>query len=499
MFNGAATNLGWTSGNAAATQPQRWAAQPFTLPAGNWRITTITPQYFVPAGLPTDIGFKIWSRVGQIAPAVADEKATGSNPYTAASAPLAVDVTLPGGDYYLSIYAIGPVGNTIGWFTNAPNGIHFIDPINNVPFMWRGTTYPPPSWVMYELPATTLAPYNGSDPNKLYCASFKIDGFELQPYCASGAGGLLNDNVGGTWPTALPAVTFSSSVTLPPEAVSITSVKLHGPTHTYVGDVHFVLVDPSGIQHNLIQRIGFTGSGFGSSGDFVGGDFEIVESGGATLPSAGNLAGGTYNQYFGTGGGLWPNGNAGVFNTPISAIPVVPGGLYTLVEYDWAGGDTGSLASWELCGVGDPAPDSYCTAGTSLNGCTPSMTYSGLPSASNLSGFAITMINADAHRFCGMIYSLAPAYTPISGSSSAFCVASPWQRVVYPLNDSGGVGTCDGTVSTDLLNFVQTYPGALGAPFSSGETLYIQGFNRDSGNGTRNLNMANGLRVTFIP
>jgi hypothetical protein len=187
LFNGAASNLGWTSGNVSAAQPQRWAAQPFTLPAGNWHITQIAPEWFTGTGVNTSLGFKIWHRVGQVAPAVADEAVSGSAAVVLDNDPITTDFVLAGGDYYLSVFSASAQGNTIGWFTNAQSGIHFIDPINLVPFMYRGTTYPPPSWVMYELAPAVLAPSGGSDPNKLYCAAFKIIG-EAAPvtYCTAG-------------------------------------------------------------------------------------------------------------------------------------------------------------------------------------------------------------------------------------------------------------------------------------------------------------------------
>lgn len=499
FFNAALTNLGWTSGNVSAAQPQRWTAQPFTLPAGNHHVVQIEAEYFVPAANPTAIAWVIWNRTGQNAPTSVDEVASGVVPFTAAGAPLGVDLTLPGGDYYLTIYAVAPQGTTIGWFTNAQNGIHFIEPSNSLPFMWRSSTYPGGGFLVYQLPAATLSQNAGLDPNKLYCAAFRIRGFTEIPSCVSGAGGALPDTTGGTWPTVLPTGTpFSSSIVLPSGMTSITSLKLNGLLHSWVGDVHLVLVDPNGVAHNLIQRAGFTGTGFGNSGDFVG-NYEIVETGGSTFPPSGNVAVGVYNQYFGSGGGLWPSGNANVFNTPLSAIPVIPGGLYTLLCYDWAGGDTGNLGSWELCGMLDPTPTGYCTSGTSLAGCTPVMAYGGLPSVAASSGFLVGMLGADSNRNCGLLYSLSPAAIPLPGSSSLLCVGAPRQRLFNPLSTTGGTSGCDGQLVVDLSAFLAANPGALGAPFSAGDTLYLQGFNRDNGNGNRNLVTSNGMQITFIP
>lgn len=500
VFNGVLTNLGWTSGDLGGTSTQRWAAQPFSLPAGNWQISQIAPAYFVPAANPANMGWRIWNRTGSAAPTVADEVASGTTPFTAASAPFDVNLVLPGGDYYLSIYAVDPVGVSVGWFTNAQNGIHLIEPSNALPFMWRAASYPAPGFAVYQLPATTLSQQAGLDPNKLYCADFRILGFPVLDTCTSGVGGALPDTAGGTWPTALPTGTpFSSAITLPAGTTSIDKVKLNGLSHTWVGDSHIVLVDPNGAAHNLIHRIGFAGTGFGNSGDFLGGDYEIVESGGLTFPTSGNPAAGTYNQEFGAGAGLWPSGNAGVFNTPLSAIPVIPGGVYTLVAYDWAGGDTGNLVSWELCGSQSTAPSSYCVSGTSLNGCVPVMGFSGVPSLTASSGFTVTMSNADVGRNGGLLYGLSTAQIPLPGTSSFLCTTLPRQRLVVPMGFTGGTVGCDGSITTDLMAFLASHPAALGAPFTAGETIYVQGYNRDNGAPPRNLVFSNGLAVTFLP
>ena len=186
IFNGASTNLGWTSGNVSAAQPQRWAAQPFTLPAGTWNITEIAPEYFIPAGNPTDMGWTIWSRNGSAAPTAADEITSGTTPFVAASSPFPVNVTLTGGDYYLSIYAYSPQGNTVGWFTNAQNGIHLTDALG-VTFMWRASAYPSPGFAVYQLAPAVLSQSPGLDPNKLYCASFALRGYAAPvTYCTAG-------------------------------------------------------------------------------------------------------------------------------------------------------------------------------------------------------------------------------------------------------------------------------------------------------------------------
>lgn len=495
---------------------------------------------------------------------------------------------------------------------------------------------------------------------------------------ASGTGG------GGTWATALPPNSSASSVTLPSGAATIGSLTFTGLAHSWVGDVHFVLEDPNGGKHNVITRLGFTGTGAGSNSDFNAANTITISDAGAPFPGVlpNPIAAGTYAPHFGTAGGLWPTGNLGITNDPLSAIPVVPGGTYTLRVYDWVSGDVGALASWSIQGaevvaacnidfddasgsaagvpspayagagvagvwnaispspsnaplvdlsgfatsmtisglagpftfdnagtsgddaallddVADPSPASsytingvpsgtyevivyawapdnrtgfltdvtisggvagtqtcggatwsgshvegvtfvrdttvvtggsitiavatntgfasvnglqlrrtsgsidpstYCVSALSVNGCTPVMSFSGTPSVAASSGFTVAMINADGLRTGGMFYGFGPASIPFGSGSATLCTTAPRKRLLNPLGaTSGTTGACDGALSVDLLAFIAANPSTLGAPFVAGDTLYLQGWNRDNGNGSKNIATSNGLRVTFQP
>src|SRR5262245_49045854 len=164
---------------------------------------------------------------------------------------------------------------------------------------------------------------------------------------ASGTGG------GGVWPTILPPQPFASSARSDHFPFAIISVTLTGVTHTWIGDLQIVLVDPAGNAHNVLHRPGFTGVGFGSSADFIGGTyvFTSVEAGAAQLPTLGSVPPGTYRQDF----GVWPDGAAGIDNTPLSAISG-GSGFWTLRIYDWAGSDLGEFDSWTMTYLWIPAP-----------------------------------------------------------------------------------------------------------------------------------------------
>lgn len=180
------------------------------------------------------------------------------------------------------------------------------------------------------------------------------------PIPAVGTGG------GGSWTsgdgaTALPTDPFESSINIGTGVLSVNSITLEGLSHTWIGDLHAVLVDPSGDEHNIFVRPGlFNASGFGNSGDFLGGDYTFVESGAPNdLPTdstAFDPPAGTYNQTFaGSPSAQWVDGNLGIFNTPLSAI-AGDAGDWTLKIYDWAGGDSGSLGGWSIDVELVPAP-----------------------------------------------------------------------------------------------------------------------------------------------
>ena len=140
----------------------------------------------------------------------------------------------------------------------------------------------------------------------------------------------------------------------------------------------------------------------------------------------------------------------------------------------------------------------YCTAGTTTNGCTPSMAWSGTPSASAASGFQIICAQSEGDRYGLILYGMAPAAVSWAiNSTSLVCVAPP-QRRTGAYSSGGTIGTCTGTYSLDFNAFMQSDPGALGSPFSAGQVFYAQAWFRDNG-APKGTNLSNGLRFTLAP
>jgi len=266
----------------------------------------------------------------------------------------------------------------------------------------------------------------------------------------SGPGGLIpavgDGGVGAVWPTSLPSDPFISTVNVAVPVTSVTSVELAGFAHTWLGDVHVVLEAPGGARYNVLHRAGFTTAGFGNSGDPTGTPHLFVESGGLTVPAVGNMVAGTYNRYAGT----WTDPS--INNTAFSSI-AGPAGVWSLYIYDWAGGDSGSLAGWTLTvnGGGSTPPTTYCTAKTSSSGCVPAIGFTGTPTPAG--SFTATCTQVEANALGVLFYGTAgPAAIPFQGAF--LCVNPPVVR--FPFQPSGGAAACSGTYSTALTALISS-------------------------------------------
>lgn len=127
----------------------------------------------------------------------------------------------------------------------------------------------------------------------------------------------------------------------------------------------------------------------------------------------------------------------------------------------------------------DAGVATYCTAGVSSSGCTPSIAGFGIPSTNAPSGFDIVVDAMPGQRMGTLVYGFAAQATPlVPGSSSLRCVAAPFQRLT-PTNSGGVAGQCDGRSGSDFNAWLTANPNGLGAPFVAGQTFYVQGWYRD--------------------
>ncbi|MCC7012970.1 MAG: hypothetical protein IT454_10440 [Planctomycetes bacterium] len=319
-------------------------------------------------------------------------------------------------------------------------------------------------------------------------------------YPASGA-------VDGTWPTTMPTGQLSSAlaVTLPPGSTKIKEVKINGLSHTWLGDTQIVLETPSGQKVNLFQQV--DGVFGGGCADAFGGDYvfvdELVGTGPCNTPAAvfscgnGTMPPGYYHQFY----GAWPTGSSSIDNVGLESVAVASG-TYTLHLYDWyVIVDGGSITSWEICFDGASGPVSYCTAGTSTNGCSPAISATAQPSATLANPCMLNVAGVDGQKNSLVFYGVNNAgFTPISwglGSTSLLCVKSPTQRM-NSQNTGGTSGQCNGSLTQDW-NAYQTFnPNALGAPFSAGQKIYAQAWYRDPA-AVKTTNLSDALELTMAP
>lgn len=151
--------------------------------------------------------------------------------------------------------------------------------------------------------------------------------------------------------------------------------------------------------------------------------------------------------------------------------------------------------------AGSGPPLNYCTAGTTTNGCVPSISASAQPSAALATPCVIDVADVEGAKQ-GLIFYGGDnsGFSPLpwgSGSTSFFCVKSPVQRS-FPQNSGGAANTCTGAMTLDWNQFQSTFPGALGAPFSVGDRVFAQAWFRDPP-APRTTNLSNAVELTLAP
>jgi hypothetical protein len=144
----------------------------------------------------------------------------------------------------------------------------------------------------------------------------------------------------------------------------------------------------------------------------------------------------------------------------------------------------------------------YCTAGTSLSGCVPTIAGSGVPSASAASGFSISLSNSEGNKQGLLFYGMNGqnlSGTPWGvGSSSTLCVKAPTQRTpLQPL--SGTAGQCNASYNIDWNAYMAANPGSVGNPRTVGQSFDAQYWYRDNTAAVKSTSLSDGLHFTLAP
>ncbi|MBL8800402.1 MAG: FG-GAP repeat protein [Planctomycetes bacterium] len=128
---------------------------------------------------------------------------------------------------------------------------------------------------------------------------------------------------------------------------------------------------------------------------------------------------------------------------------------------------------------GTPWVATYCTAGTSSNGCVPDIDWSGAPRASAAAGFQLVATDLEGQKSGLFFYGFSGRQAVQWGTTSSFlCVKSPTQRGSV-LSTAGTAGACNGFFVFDWLAFRAANPTALGGALTAGELVQTQAWYRD--------------------
>jgi len=194
-------------------------------------------------------------------------------------------------------------------------------------------------------------------------------------------------------------------------------------------------------------------------------------------------------------------------NDALTSVAAAPAdGFFTPQMYRGAFAP-GSVAPW-VCGwtasyqygyTPLPATTTYCTAGTTTNGCNATISATGVASASAGSGFTINVANVEGNKSGLLFYGISGRAQSVwsSGSTSFLCVKSPTQRMGTQ-SSGGSNGACDGSLSQDFNAFLAANPASLGQPFSGCETIQAQAWFRDPP-APKTTNLSNGLEFYLAP
>ncbi len=194
VSSGTITNLGFISGRLlSANRPQRWSALPFKVLDPNSTIGKIDIMWFTQAGSePATVNYKIFRRIGLQAPndpnLIFAQGVAGTAEPNGGTGPTNwyysynVNIPIPVGDYYLTMYGDGNPSQQdawIAWFTGAEKQ----DPNLEQPFMWRSESWPTPGFVQYDAGGAIQPGPGATDPLGIWNCTFTLWKTGTPPAC----------------------------------------------------------------------------------------------------------------------------------------------------------------------------------------------------------------------------------------------------------------------------------------------------------------------------
>jgi hypothetical protein len=235
-----------------------------------------------------------------------------------------------------------------------------------------------------------------------------------------------------------------------------------------------------------------TASPDGSGGVYVGG-FTLGSFGG---PSAG-MDDAWLARYDGVGNQLWIHQlGTGGLDAAHAVAGDASGGFY-LVGFTSgslgglnAGGWDVWLARYDSCG----GHSSYCTSKVNSAGCTPSINFTGAPSATAGSGFTVGATNILNSKF-GLFFYSKSGQQAVPFQGGFLCAKVPLIRTA--LQNSGGVAPCGGTFNMDFNTYIASGKDPTLVP---GTTVDGQYWSRDPGFAPpNNTSLSDAVSFTICP
>ena len=155
---------------------------------------------------------------------------------------------------------------------------------------------------------------------------------------------------------------------------------------------------------------------------------------------------------------------------------------------------------FRIFGTCSSTPIVYCTAGTTSNGCAAAIFASQNPNVAHSAPCQIAVANVEGQRAGIIFYGLAQTTQPWcsqGGGSSFLCVKAPTVRTGVQ-SSGGALGSCNGSLALDWNAYQLAHPTALGAPWTAGERVYLQGWFRDP-TSCKTTSLSNALELTYLP
>ncbi len=141
-----------------------------------------------------------------------------------------------------------------------------------------------------------------------------------------------------------------------------------------------------------------------------------------------------------------------------------------------------------------PLPTSYCTAKTNSLGCTPTITWSGMPSASAGSGFIIGAQQVLPHMSGALHYGTRGIAIPWNGGLRCTTDGNPGRT--WPQTASAsGAPPCTGEYAFDFNQFIASGVNPI---LIAGQRVFVQYYMRDPAS-TYGWGLSNGLDFTILP